>query len=141
MFLLSLEICYTGDKTMNFYYIAQALNALVPNCAFGCGDTYDSIEWYSNNTEPLPTEDEVNAKIDELKSAEPARLVRIKRDRLLAESDWTQTRDNVRLNDSAWVTYRQELRDITKSASFTPKLNDDGTLDESSVTWPLKPAT
>ncbi len=126
---------------MNFYYIAQALNALVPNCAFGCGDTYDSIEWYSNNTEPLPTEDEVNAKIDELKSAEPARLVRIKRDRLLAESDWTQTRDNVRLNDSAWVTYRQELRDITKSASFTPKLNDDGTLDESSVTWPLKPAT
>ena len=126
---------------MNFYYIAQALNALVPNCAFGCGDTYDSIEWYSNNTEPLPTEGEVNAKIDELKSAEPARLVRIKRDKLLAESDWTQTRDNVRLNDNAWITYRQELRDITKSASFTPKLNDDGTLDESSVTWPLKPAT
>ena len=126
---------------MNFYYIAQALNALVPNCAFGCGDTYDSIEWYSNNTEPLPTEGEVNAKIDELKSAEPARLVRIKRDKLLAESDWTQTRDNVRLNDSTWVTYRQELRDITKSASFNPKLNADGTLDESSVTWPLKPAT
>ena len=109
---------------MNFYYIAQALNALVPNCAFGCGDTYDSIEWYSNNTEPLPTEDEVNAKIDELKSAEPARLVRIKRDRLLAESDWTQTRDNVRLNDSTWVTYRQELRDITKSASFNFGVND-----------------
>ena len=126
---------------MNFYYIAQALNALVPNCAFGCGDTYDSIEWYSNNTEPLPTEGEVNAKIDELKSAEPARLVLIKRNRLLAESDWTQTRDNVRLNDSTWVTYRQELRDITKSASFNPKLNADGTLDESSVTWPLKPAT
>ena len=126
---------------MNFYYLAQALNELVPNCAFGCGDTYDSIEWYSNNTEPLPTEGEVNAKIDELKSAEPARLVRIKRDKLLAESDWTQTRDNVRLNDSTWVTYRQELRDITKSASFTPKLNADGSLDESSVTWPLKPAT
>ena len=126
---------------MNFYHLAQALNALVPNCAFGCGDTYDSIEWYSNNTEPLPTEGEVNAKIDELKSAEPARLVREKRNQLLAESDWTQTRDNVRLNDNAWITYRQELRDITKSASFTPKLNDDGTLDESSVTWPLKPAT
>ena len=62
-------------------------------------------------------------------------------DKLLAESDWTQTRDNVRLNDSTWVTYRQELRDITKSASFNPKLNADGTLDESSVTWPLKPAT
>ena len=40
---------------MNFYYIALALNALVPDCAFGCGDTYDSIEWYSTNTQPLPT--------------------------------------------------------------------------------------
>ena len=53
---------------MNFYYLAKALNALVPNCAFGCGDTYDSIEWYSTNTKPLPTEDEINAKINEFKS-------------------------------------------------------------------------
>ena len=51
---------------MNFYYIAQALNVLVPNCAFGCGDTYDSIEWYSTNTEPLPTEQEVVEKVAEL---------------------------------------------------------------------------
>ena len=51
---------------MNFYYIAQALNALVPDCAFGCGDTYDSIEWYSTNTEPLPTEQEVVEKVAEL---------------------------------------------------------------------------
>ena len=126
---------------MNFYYIAQALNALVPDCAFGCGDTYDSIEWYSTNTEPIPEEASVIKKIDDLKAEEPYRLLRIKRDQLLLESDWTQTRDNVRLNDSTWVTYRQELRDITKSASFNPKLNADGTLDESSVTWPLKPAT
>ena len=77
----------------------------------------------------------------ELTNADPARLVREKRNQLLAESDWTQTRDNVRLNDSTWQLYRQELRDITKSASFNPKLNTNGTLDESSVTWPLKPAT
>ena len=51
---------------MNFYYIALALNALVPDCAFGCGDTYDSIEWYSTNTEPLPTEQEVVEKVAEL---------------------------------------------------------------------------
>ena len=55
---------------MNFYYLAQALNALVPNCAFGCGDTYDSIEWYSTNTKPLPTEQEVVEKDTELKLAE-----------------------------------------------------------------------
>ena len=140
MLLLSLEIRNTGDKTMNFYYLAQALNALVPNCAFGCGDTYDSIEWYSTNTQPLPTEDEVNAKIAELETAEPARQVREIRDRLLAESDWTQNRDVVLLNDITWKQYRQDLRDLPASASFTPKLDSNGDLDMSSVTWPLKPS-
>ena len=121
--------------------IVEALIALKPKAQFILrGDTYAGLEWLDKN-QIMPTEDEINAKIAELEAAEPAKLVREKRDRLLLESDWTQTRDNVRLNDSAWVTYRQELRDITKSASFTPKLNDDGTLDESSVTWPLKPAT
>ena len=126
---------------MRIPYIISALSELKPNAEWALrGDTYADLEWL-DKTQTKPTEDEVTAKIAELEAAEPARLVREKRDRLLAESDWTQTRDNVRLNDSAWVTYRQELRDITKSASFTPKLNDDGTLDESSVTWPLKPAT
>ena len=121
--------------------LMQAIQALRPGaqCRIS-GDTYNGIMW-DDKDQTLPTEEELNNKIAELEAAEPARLVREKRDRLLAESDWTQTRDNVRLNDSTWVTYRQELRDITKSASFTPKLNDDGTLDESSVTWPLKPAT
>ena len=79
MFLLSLEICNTGDKTMNFYYIAQALNELVPNCAFGCGDTYDSIEWYSTNTKPLPTEQEVVEKDAELKYQEEVNVYQEKR--------------------------------------------------------------
>ena len=79
MFILSLEICNTGDKTMNFYYLAQALNALVPNCAFGCGDTYDSIEWYSTNTKPLPTEQEVVEKDAELKYQEEVNVYQEKR--------------------------------------------------------------
>ena len=125
---------------MNFYHLAQALNALVPNCAFGCGDTYDSIEWYSTNAKPLPTEKEVLEKVAELEAAEPARQVRVIRDRLLAESDWTQTRDVVLLNDITWKQYRQDLRDLPASASFTPKLDSNGNLDMSSVTWPLKPS-
>ena len=125
---------------MNFYYIALALNALVPDCAFGCGDTYDSIEWYSTNTEPLPSKEKVNVKVAELEAAEPARQVRVIRDRLLAESDWTQNRDVVLLNDITWKRYRQDLRDLPASASFTPKLDSNGNLDMSSVTWPLKPS-
>ena len=124
---------------MRLVLIDDAIRAIHPDAQF---TTVNEVitEWHSPNI-TQPTQEELDAKLIELKAAEPARLVREKRDRLLLESDWTQTRDNVRLNDSAWVTYRQELRDITKSASFTPKLNDDGTLDESSVTWPLKPAT
>ncbi len=119
--------------------IEDAIRALHPDAQFTMVND-DITEWHSPDI-VQPTEVEINNKLAELEVAEPARLVREKRDRLLAESDWTQTRDNVRLNNSAWVTYRQELRDITKSASFNPKLNADGSLDESSVTWPLKPAT
>ena len=119
--------------------IEHAIRALHPGAQFTMVDD-DITEWNSSGI-TQPTEDEINIEITRLQGLEPARLVREKRDQLLNESDWTQTRDNVRLNDSAWITYRQELRDITKSASFTPKLNDDGTLDQSSVTWPLKPST
>ena len=124
---------------MRLVLIDDAIRAIHPDAQF---TTVNEVitEWNSPNI-TQPTQEELDAKLIELKAAEPARLVREKRDRLLAESDWTQTRDNVRLNDSAWITYRQELRDITKSASFNPKLTDKGALDPSSVTWPLKPAT
>ena len=141
MFLLSLEIRNTGDKTMNFYYLAQALNALVPNCAFGCGDTYDSIEWYSTNTKPLPTEDQINEKIKELKSAEPYKLLREKRNTLIAETDWTQLKDidlDI-IRERNWKNYRQALRDLPSKS--TPKLDSNGNLDMSSVTWPDKPSS
>ena len=93
MLLLSLEIRNTGDKTMNFYYLAQALNALVPNCAFGCGDTYDSIEWYSTNTQPLPTEQEVVEKDAELKYQEEVNVYQEKRK--LEYPDWEDQLDKI----------------------------------------------
>ena len=66
MFVFFLEICNYGDKTMNSFYLGEALSALRPNCAFGCGETYDSIEWYSTNSETKPTEEEVAQKVAEL---------------------------------------------------------------------------
>ena len=120
--------------------IVEALIALKPKAQFILrGDTYAGLEWL-DETQIMPTEDEINAKIAELKAAEPARQVREIRDRLLAESDWTQNRDVVLLNDTTWKQYRQDLRDLPASASFTPKLDSNGNLDMSSVTWPLKPS-
>ena len=121
-------------------YIAEAIAALKPEAHWTLnGEDYSGLTWL-DETQTMPTEDEINTKIAELEAAEPARQVREIRDRLLAESDWTQSRDVVLLNDTTWKQYRQDLRDLPASASFTPKLNSNGDLDMSSVTWPLKPS-
>ena len=63
------------------------------------------------------------------------------RNRLLSESDWTVMPDSP-LSDSKkteWKTYRQALRDITKTAN--PKVSDENLiLDLESVTFPEKPS-
>ena len=121
-------------------YIAEAIAALKPGAEWSLnGEDYSGLTWL-DETQTMPTEDEINTKIAELEAAEPARQVREIRDRLLAESDWTQSRDVVLLNDTTWKQYRQDLRDLPASASFTPKLDSNGNLDMSSVTWPLKPS-
>ena len=123
------------------YDITHALIELKPGAQWALrGETYVDLEWL-DKSQTKPTEEEINAKIAELEAAEPARQVRVIRDRLLAESDWTQNRDVVLLNDTTWQQYRQDLRDLPASASFTPKLDSNGVLDMSSVTWPLKPST
>ena len=55
------------------------------------------------------------------------RLLREERNRRLAETDWMGNSDVTMSN--AWKTYRQNLRDITNSAT---------SLDD--VTWPTKPS-
>ena len=66
------------------------------------------------------------------------RLLRVERDARLTACDWTQSRDITLSNDADWKTYRQALRDITKDAK--PKLDSNGGLDMSSVTFPTKPS-
>ena len=71
-----------------------------------------------------------------LQSREPMRLLRVERDRLLAETDWMGNSDVTM--SSAWKTYRQALRDLP--ANSDPKLDSDGRLDMSSVKFPTKPS-
>ena len=120
-------------------YLVNALIALAPNSSFSVnGDTYADIIWKSTEV-TKPTETEVNNKIAELQNAEPMRLLRIERDQRLASCDWRivmakETGSNI---PAAWKTYRQALRDLPASAS--PKLDSNGDLDYSSVTWPTQP--
>ena len=121
--------------------IGDALSALRPNCEYMLeGENYSGITWLDKN-QTLPTEDEVNAKLAELQTAEPHRLLRIERNKLIAETDWTQLKDISldSIREKNWKEYRQALRDLPNGS--TPKLNDNGDLDMSSVTWPDKPST
>ena len=121
---------------MNAFYLGEALNALRPNSAFGCGETYDSIEWYSTNSETKPTENEINVKITELKNAKPMKLLREERDRRLKETDWRASSDLI--ISEAWKSYRQSLRDLP--ALSTPTLDSNDDLDLTSVEWPTSPS-
>ena len=73
------------------------------------------------------TWEDVKAKADELEAGEPMRLLREERNIRIAKSDWMANSD-VTMSDE-WKTYRQALRDITKSAT---------SLDD--VTWPTEPS-
>ena len=86
-------------------------------------------------SDTAPTESEIDTEVTRLNNAEPMRLLRIERDRLLTACDWRASSD-LTLTDN-WKTYRQALRDLPASAS--PKLDSDGNLDMTSVTFPTEP--
>ena len=118
--------------------ISTALSELMPTSPFGItDDDYSTIQWMDSGNS-LPTIDVINAKIAELDAAEPMRLLREERFRLLSECDWTQGADVPNSIKTAWQTYRQALRDLPSSAS--PKLDSNYDLDLTSVTWPTEPS-
>ena len=69
------------------------------------------IEYFNNHIDPIQDMEDL----------------RMRRNKLLAESDWTQSRDVLLSNDEEWKTYRQQLRDLPKN---TDPLNP---------VWPTKP--
>jgi hypothetical protein len=117
------------------YNRIKALTILKPNKQWSWGGTdYSGLTWHESDTPP--TEAEIDAEVTRLNNAEPMRLLRLERDRLLTACDWRASSD-LTLADN-WKTYRQALRDLPASAS--PKLDADGNLDMSSVTFPTEPS-
>ena len=68
----------------------------------------------------------VSAKVTEMVAAEPMKLLRAERDRLIAATDWWASSDLTMTAEQ--TAYRQALRDITDNAT---------SLDD--VVWPTKP--
>lgn len=100
------------------------------------GKTYDDIWWYNMPDEmEIPSREVVDAKVQELNDAEAMRLLRIERDRRIAETDWWASSDLTMSSER--TEYRQALRDLPSVA--TPSLDEEGELLLTSVTWPTKP--
>ena len=120
--------------------ISDALQILRPGAEWSISDNlYNKIEWFDKK-QTKPTEEEVNAKINELQATEPFKLLREERNKLIAETDWTQLKDidlDI-IRERNWKNYRQALRDLP--AKSNPKLDSYGNLDMSSITWPTKPS-
>jgi lambda repressor-like predicted transcriptional regulator len=66
----------------------------------------------------------------EARTADVSAGVRMKRDSLLAQSDWTQVDDSPlnNIQKAAWASYRQELRSVPQQEGFP-----------FNVIWPTKP--
>ena len=71
---------------------------------------------------------EVEYYINHIAPIEAMESLRTRRNQLLTESDWTQSRDILLSNDEEWKIYRQQLRDLPKN---TDPMNPE---------WPTKPS-
>ena len=112
---------------------AEALYSLKPNAEWNMvGDT---IYWL-DSSETQPTDSEIETEVARLTNLLPMTLLRNERNSRLAKTDWRASSDLTL--STAWKTYRQSLRDLPATAS--PKLDSDGNLDMSSVTFPTEPS-
>ena len=105
-------------------------------CQEFVGVTTDTIE--SILSTPSKDWATFKAKYDELQTKFPMDELRIVRNMKLTETDWSQLGDDPVGIKTTYESYRQAHRDLPASAN--PKINDEGYLDESSITWPTKPS-
>ena len=112
-------------------FLWESLFELSPSSKYSGGTTYDSIICVKG---VKPSLEDVEIKNAELEAAEPMRLLRIERDRRLAETDWKFRIDQKPSQE--WYNYCQVLRDLPATAE--PQLDDAGNLIN--VTWPEVPA-
>ena len=112
--------------------IIEAILKINPNAkVIVTGDNTDIdtnvIEWKDGTTPISKTDIEAQFPAVELDKA--LNNVRIKRNSLLAETDYLALSDQTLSSDM--TTYRQNLRDITNGLDTVEKCNN--------VTWPTKP--
>ena len=135
-----------NNVVIKFPYTLGDLHTEYPDTSFPAAPTAETLEAfgvYKIVEEPAPTVDskthrqsqsiqQVNGvwtqvwAIQQLAEDTAAANIRGYRDKLLANSDWTQVAD-APVNKTTWATYRQALRDVSLQEGF-PWV----------VEWPIK---
>ena len=121
---------FYSPSTTGFYI--DVINSFIPADAFEV-----SKEEYDTLFEGQSSGKQIVYKSRKLQLADPDIIektwddIRARRDRLLADCDWTQMPDAPLSNEerALWIKYRQKLRDITQTYSAPSK-----------VVWPLAPS-
>jgi len=112
----------------------QAVSSLVGPENVKGGNTHGPIDKITFlNDVDHPSEETIQAKLTELKNAEPMRVLREERNHKLAKTDWWCASDQT--PTKAQLDYRKSLRELPSIAS--PSLDKNGNL--TGVTWPTKP--
>ena len=127
----------------DFPMIAKAISILAPKGKFIVGKNYSSLNWIDEHITgvPKPSEEEIQKKVEELRSAEPLRELREERNRRIALTDWRFRSD---LSPSQeWKDYCVALRNFPANYSPTfdiitednyPLVKEDNT-----APWPEEP--
>ena len=123
LFIALRECCGVGAKTM--FKVKDIHSA----------GSYAGIEILASDTNGVtkPSQSDLEAKFDVVKSRENFVKLRKKRDKLLVESDWSQGGDVPDALKTKWQTYRQNLRDIPNNQTPTDMFLTN-------ITWPTKPS-
>jgi hypothetical protein len=113
------------------YDKSYALSLLTPTALWTIHDDV-IVEWNSSDI-PQLSEEEIQAKIEELKAAEPMRLLRIERDRLLQQTDWeVQRNTEMGIDNTDLINYRIALRNIPQEIELgnidAPTIDESGNL-------------
>ena len=97
-------------------------------------EKYVARDMFADTTEDgvTTTKAEHEAAYQARLDADTAQSHRVTRNKLLADTDWTQANDSPLSNDvkTQWATYRQELRDMSDLDAW-PNIADDD--------WPVAP--
>ena len=105
----------------------DCIHALVPNASFSINnDDYSSLVWDDDNY-TQPTEDEILIK--KVNTQYPMKILREMRNCLLFETDKYSLPDFPHSSETVrqeWLTYRQNLRNITTTQ--TPQIDINGEL-------------